>query len=172
MIDEGPKKAMMTGPASRLFETQRHCSRPGNLSGAFGGEVFHMFGFFRKKAVAPDDDLNPNRAVEFFKRGDFQEALRRADAMITAGPQVSLSWRFKGECLFSMERYTQAVECFETAESIGGPGTEDMFLWKALALHNGGQSEQAKQVVRDFLASGVGAQEWVAKAKNALAQLG
>jgi tetratricopeptide (TPR) repeat protein len=131
-----------------------------------------MFGFFRKKPATPDDDLNPNRAVEFFKRGDFQEALRRADAMIAAGPEVSLSWRFKGECLFSMERYAEAVEVFDKAESIGGPGTEDMFLWKALALHNGGESEQAKQVIRDFLASGKGAPEWIAKAKNALAQLG
>src|SRR5438128_308517 len=26
----------LTGPASRLFETQRHCSRPGNLSWSFG----------------------------------------------------------------------------------------------------------------------------------------
>jgi hypothetical protein len=26
-----------------------------------------------------------------------------------------------------------------------------VFLWQALALHNGGQVEEARQVVRDFL---------------------
>jgi tetratricopeptide (TPR) repeat protein len=127
-----------------------------------------MFGFFRKK----NDDLNPTRAVEFFKRGDFAEALRRADVMLAADPQIPLSWRFKGECLFSMGRYSDAVDCFDRAASLGGPGTQDMFLWKALCLHNGGRTEQARQVIRDFLASGVGAPDLVARAKGALAKLG
>jgi hypothetical protein len=46
-----------------------------------------------------------------------------------------------------------------------------MFLWQALALHNGGQPEQAKQVIRDFLTSGAGSSEIVAKARAALAKL-
>ena len=31
------KPLQLTGPASRLVETQRRCSRPGNLSESFGG---------------------------------------------------------------------------------------------------------------------------------------
>ena len=64
-----------------------------------------MFGFFRKKAADPQpDDLDPTRATEFFKRRDYKEALRRADMMLAVAPQIAMSWRFKGECLFEMHR--------------------------------------------------------------------
>jgi tetratricopeptide (TPR) repeat protein len=131
-----------------------------------------MFGFFRKKARSSADDLDPTRAVGFFKRGDFPEALRRAEAILAADPDVPMSWRFKGECLFSMKRYAESIECFDRAASLGGPGTEDMFLWKALALHNDGKYERAKQVIHRFLASGDGTPELIARAKGALAKLG
>lgn len=130
-----------------------------------------MFGWFRKKESSLEDERDPKRAIEFFRRGNFTEALRRADAVLAVGPQVALSWRFKGECLFSLERYAEAVECFDRAANLGGPGTEDMFLWKALSLHNGGQSEPAKQVIRDFLASGKGTPEQIAQARAALGKL-
>ena len=130
-----------------------------------------MFGWFRKKKPPSDQDMDAYQAVEFFRRGDYTEALRRAEVMLVAGPHVALSWRFKGECLFHLGRYTEAVESFRRAAEIGGEGTEDMFLWQALALHNGGQPEQAKQVIRDFLTSGAGSSEIVAKARAALAKL-
>jgi tetratricopeptide (TPR) repeat protein len=131
-----------------------------------------MFGFFRKKPKSSADDLNPARAIEFFRRGEFLEALRRAEAMLAADPDIPMSWRFKGECLFSMKRFAESIECFERAASLGGPGTEDMFLWKALALRNDGKNERAKQVIQRFLASGDGTPQLVAKAKAALAKLG
>jgi tetratricopeptide (TPR) repeat protein len=130
-----------------------------------------MFGRFRKKAPQTDDDLDTNRAIDFFRRGDYQEALRRVDAMLAAGPDVALSWRFKGECLFSMGRYAEAVECFDEAASLGGPGTEDMFLWKSLCLYNGGHPEQAEAVLRDFITSGTGSPQLVAQAEAALRKL-
>jgi len=130
-----------------------------------------MFGLFAKRAATPADDLDPGRAVAFLKRGDFREALRRANAMVKAKPEVALSWRFRGECLFSLERHTEAVESFDKAASLGGPGTEDMFLWKSLCLHNSGQPKQAQQVIRDFLASGAGTPELIAQARNALVKL-
>ena len=131
-----------------------------------------MFGFFRKKPKLSADDLNPARAIDFFKRGEFREALRRAEAMLAADPDIPISWRFKGECLFSLKRYAESIECFDRAAALGGPGTEDMFLWKALALQNDGKQESAKQVIQRFLAIGDGTPELIAKAKGALAKLG
>jgi tetratricopeptide (TPR) repeat protein len=130
-----------------------------------------MFGWFRKKAPAADNDLDTDRAAEFFRRGDFREALRRADVILVAGPHIALSWRFKGECLFSLQRYAEAVECFDKAGTLGGPGTDELFLWKSLSLYNGGQAEAARQVIRDFLASGAGTPQLVAQAKAALGKL-
>lgn len=130
-----------------------------------------MFGWFGRKVSSRNDDLDTNRAIAFFKRGDFREALRRADAILAARPEISLSWRFRGECLFSLERYDEAIESFDKAAALGGPGTEDIFLWKSLCLHNGGKPKQAQQVIRDFLASGTGTPELIAQANGALAQL-
>src|SRR5262249_5840625 len=81
-------------------------------------------------------DLDTGRAAEFFRRGDYKEALRRAEVMLAAGPHVALSSRFKGECLFSLERYAEAVDCFPRAAELGGPRTAGMFLWPALSLHH------------------------------------
>src|SRR5262245_25667724 len=129
-----------------------------------------MFNWFRKKA-RPDDELDVNRAMDFFSRGDYHEALRRAEFIAAMGPEVALSWRFRGECLFHLERYADAAESFRRAVALGGEGTEDMFLWEALSLFNGGQREEARQVIRDFLASGAGTPQLVAQAQAALAKL-
>jgi hypothetical protein len=131
-----------------------------------------MFNWFRKKTPEPGDDLDTKRALEFFARGDYGEALRRVEVMLAAGPDVALSWRFQGECLFHLNRYLTAADSFRRAGELGGPGTEDLFLWEALSLHNAGMTEPAKQVIRDFLASGRGTPELVAKAQGALAKLG
>jgi uncharacterized protein YegJ (DUF2314 family) len=129
-----------------------------------------MFGWFQKKDTPPtSDDLSTERATEFFSRGDYREALRRAEAIIEQAPQVGLSWRFRGECLFEMGRFIEAADCFREAEARGGPGVEEMFLWQALALHNGERTDEAKNVIRFFLEKK--AAEWpdlVPKAKNAL----
>jgi tetratricopeptide (TPR) repeat protein len=126
-----------------------------------------MFGWFKKKSSS-GDELNPSRALEYFSRGDFAEALRRGEMIVAAAPQVALSWRFKGECLFSLQRYPEAIECFDRAAAIGGEATEDMFLWKALSFYNDGKHEQARQVIRDFLASGAGTPQIRAQAQSAL----
>jgi tetratricopeptide (TPR) repeat protein len=131
-----------------------------------------MFGWFAKKSKQIVDPLNLETALDCFRKGKFKEALQRADAIIQTGPEVALSWRFKGECLFSLERYCEAANCFAKSESIGGPGTEDIFLWKALSLYNGGERESAKRVVRDFLASGPENDELRDQAQNALRQFG
>jgi tetratricopeptide (TPR) repeat protein len=131
-----------------------------------------MFDWFTNKPAAIDDPLNLDRALDCYRRGAYREALRRADAILDSGREVALSWRFKGECLFSLERYAEAAKCFEQSESIGGPGTEDAFLWRALSLYNGGQRELAKQVVCRFLASDNKNGELVAQAENALREFG
>src|SRR5262245_39898603 len=131
-------------------------------------EELQMFGWFRKKKS--DDDVDTNRALEYFSRGDFREALRRADVILSVTPNLGLSWRFKGECLFSLNRLDEAIVCFDRAAEIGGEGTEDMFLWKALCLANSGKMEPARQVIRGYLASGVGSEEMIAKAQGALAK--
>jgi Flp pilus assembly protein TadD len=100
-----------------------------------------MFGLFRKKQGAEPlpDDLDANRAAEFFRRGDHAEALRRANAMLAVGPQVAMTWRFKGECLFQMERYEEAEACFRRARELGGPGIEEVMIWVAFCQQNVGR---------------------------------
>jgi tetratricopeptide (TPR) repeat protein len=94
-----------------------------------------------------------NEALWLYRKGQFQEALRIGDRLIEADPGIGLSWRFRGECLFSLARYADAVEAFEKAAAVGGKGTDDVFLWSALALHNAGQQAEAKARVQRALAT-------------------
>jgi len=111
-----------------------------------------MFGWSRKKALSGGDDMDPNLASEFFRQGDFAEALRRADVMLAAGPHIALSWRFKGECLFQMNRFGEAEVCFRRAHEIGGPGTEEVLFWAAFCQHNVGQRDGAVSTLRGYIA--------------------
>jgi tetratricopeptide (TPR) repeat protein len=111
-----------------------------------------MFGWSRKKPAPGGDDMDPNRASEFFRRGDFAEALRRAEVMLAAGPHIALSWRFKGECLFQMGRFVEAEECFRRAAEIGGPGTEEVLFWAAFCQHNTGQREASVTTLQGYIA--------------------
>ena len=128
-----------------------------------------MFGWFKSVLEEP---LNPERALDCYRRGAFKEALRRAEAILELGPEVALSWRFKGECLVSLDRYVEAVKCFEKSEAIGGPGTEDVFLWKALALYNGGSRATARRVLMKFLDSDSQDAELIQQAENTLRDFG
>jgi tetratricopeptide (TPR) repeat protein len=117
-------------------------------------------------------DLDTSVATDHFRMGNYQEALRRADAILAAGPHVALSWRFKGECLFEMERYAEAIACFDKAVELGGPGTEELFIWKALALHGSGELEEAEALLAQYIAdTGKHPPQLVLKAQGILTEL-
>jgi tetratricopeptide (TPR) repeat protein len=112
-----------------------------------------------------------NEAVSLYRKGGYREALEIADRLIKAGPEIPLSWRFRGECLFALGRYSDAVAAFDKASAIGGRGTEDVFLWTALALHNGGDPANAKARLKAALAGGGLTPELRARTEQALRQL-
>jgi tetratricopeptide (TPR) repeat protein len=91
--------------------------------------------------------------------------------LVAGGPEIALSWRFRGECLFSLQRYDEACVSFDKAANLGGPGTDDVFLWSSLALHNGGRREEAKTRLRDALASTRLTRELRTRTQTALTQL-
>jgi tetratricopeptide (TPR) repeat protein len=112
-----------------------------------------MFGWFRTKASSGNDDLATERATEFFRRGDYVEALRRADAILAVSPQIALSWRFKGECLFQMNRFDEAEACFRRAHEIGGAGAEEVLFWAAFCQRNAGRCDEAASTLRGYIAA-------------------
>ena len=112
-----------------------------------------------------------NDALRLYRQGSYRDALAIGDHLIASGPNIALSWRFRGECLFSLHRYDEAVASFEKAGELGGPGTDDVFLWSSLALHNGGKPEQAKARLRDALASNQLSSELRVRTQTALQQL-
>lgn len=67
-----------------------------------------------------------------------------------------------------MQRYTEAIPCFDRASELGGPGTEELYFWKALALFNDGQVEAGRKILIDFLASKRGTAKDIAAAEKAL----
>ena len=91
-------------------------------------------------------------ASEAFIDGRFGEALETSERLVSQKPCEAWSWRFRGECFLFLQRFEDAAHCFEKAISLGAGGTEDTFLWQALALHRSGDPEGARSVLESFLA--------------------
>jgi tetratricopeptide (TPR) repeat protein len=120
-----------------------------------------------------DKDTEIARALGFFRGGEFEEALECADAIIAKSPENGLSWRFKGECLFSLGRFDDAISSFEAAAARSGEGTQDMFLWISLCHANAGRIPQAKEVLNHYIKIAPdAAPDLIARAQKALETLG
>ncbi|MCB2387254.1 tetratricopeptide repeat protein [Thalassolituus alkanivorans] len=118
-----------------------------------------------------DNLTDPNIATDCFREGKFTEALKRADAIIQLDKKNPLSWRFKGEVLFQIEKYDDAVKAFESAERIGGVGTEEIFFWRALAYYNSGNLSKANEVFNNYLKADDNSPAMVARVNAALAKI-
>jgi tetratricopeptide (TPR) repeat protein len=118
-----------------------------------------------------DNLTDPNITTDCFREGKFDEALKRANAIIELDETNALSWRFKGEVLFQIERYDESISAFESAEKIGGIGTEEIFFWRALAYYNSGNLNKANEVFSEYLQSGSNNPQLASKVKAALAKI-
>lgn len=105
----------------------------------------------------PFDDPAANRepllASEDLGRGHYHRALERSEHFVTRAPGEAWSWRFKAECLLFLGRAEEATACFDRSLALGGPGTEDTALWKAIAQFRAGDPSGAVATVDHFLAS-------------------
>ena len=95
----------------------------------------------------------PLLASEDFALGNFERALERSERFVTLVPNEAWAWRFKGECLFSLGRYEEASLCFQKALDLGGIGTQDTFLWQAIALERTGDLDRARHTLQTALAA-------------------
>ena len=92
--------------------------------------------FLKKIFVSKqDDELDTSKALKYLGRGDYEEALCRANLIIEDNPEVGMSWRFKAQCLEEMKRYEEAIEAYEICIAKGGPGTEEAPVWLAYYKH-------------------------------------
>ncbi|MEM1204628.1 MAG: hypothetical protein AAGN66_15475 [Acidobacteriota bacterium] len=111
------------------------------------------------------------RASDDYGSGRYREALLWSNEIVAACPREAWGWRFRGDCLMSLGRLSEATGCFDRALDLGGDGTEDTFLWKALAQHQAGNTEGAERTLQDFLDRGDGAGELATKARAILQRL-
>ena len=124
-----------------------------------------MFGLFKSKK---ENLTDTNEAKRCFESGRFKEALRRSEAIIEFAPEVAMSHRFKGEVLFTMERYSECHAAFLKAEELGGPGTEECFFWRALAHANAGNPTEAIGILKAFILSPNANRELATKCEAAI----
>ena len=118
-------------------------------------------------------EFQTSEAMAEYRRGDFSEALRLVNRMLDAQPQRSVLWQFKGECLFKLQRYDEALACFQQLQTVGGPQAGEAFLWISLCQHNAGRTREAKNVLQQFISNSRedADPELLSKAKAALGKL-
>lgn len=85
-----------------------------------------------------------DRFASLMKLQDFSGALAVVDMMLADAPAVALSWRARGEVLYEMCRFGEAIESFERAHELSGPGTERVLIWKAFCLYKSGRRVDAE----------------------------
>lgn len=89
-----------------------------------------------------------NSAILFWKLflhaeyGHNEEALRLAEALIALQPDSGINWLAKGQILYGMERYQEAVEAFDQSMGLG-QDRADVYGMKASALLKLGKSDAA-----------------------------
>lgn len=123
---------------------------------------------FSKRSASPEGHPTVGRALELFRQGRFEEAILVADVLLEAHPDVAMTWRFRGECLFALERFADAAASFGHAYVLGGPGTEEVFIWESLSLFNAGHADEAKRVIHRLLSAGSLSAELSEKAHDVL----
>lgn len=128
-----------------------------------------MFKIFRRNSE--NRPPSTDRAAELMRSGDFEGALKEADALIQLAPAIALSHRFKGEVLFSMGRYDDSIRSLEEATRLGGIGTHEIFFWIALAHSNSGRHDQAIKLLKDYIDSPGASAELSDKCRAAIASI-
>ena len=102
-----------------------------------------MFKWLKNLFGESDSVPSIETALKYFRQGNFTKALDCAEEIIALGPEVALSWRFKAECLEELQRYPEALECFQKALDLGGPGTEELINRVALVQFCSDQKDAA-----------------------------
>jgi tetratricopeptide (TPR) repeat protein len=82
-------------------------------------------------------------AIAYSKLGQREEALRLVTEFLRRAPGDHLSWSFKGETLFELGRYVEAVGCFQRSARVTGAFSGDIYIWLACAQSNAGQRDEA-----------------------------
>jgi len=121
---------------------------------------------------ASSAELSGSAAMAAFRRGDYDEAVQEVNRMIDDHPQRAVLWQFKGEALFKLQRFDEALSCFQQVQTLEGPQAREAFLWVSLCHHNAGRKQEAMGTIERFLADpGEADAELVSKAKAALGKL-
>lgn len=92
-------------------------------------------------------------ALAAYEMLDYREALRLCDEILDINQSVSVIWKFKGQCLYYLQRYSEAIKMFDSGLKLGGQGTEEIFFWKIITLYRNVQYITARKIIEEYLSS-------------------
>ena len=132
-----------------------------------------MFGLFRKyKNKKNAGSTNPaDAAMCEFSKGNYKKALAIGLEILKKDTSIAMSWRFVGDCQFKLNMLKGAFESFSNADRIGGPGTEDAFLWMAICKYSAGIKQEAIETLEWYLNNKDLSDEIKSKAAMALSEM-
>jgi tetratricopeptide (TPR) repeat protein len=89
--------------------------------------------------------FNKLRPLERLER--FEDVLQLANEIIEAVPELSPAWQVKGICLLSLEKYEEALRCFERTIRLDPQNSEAMVLKeRTLKFLAGDLADEQKQL--------------------------
>src|SRR5215212_5814624 len=71
----------------------------------------------RRTEIEDEEDSNEliQDAMEYFKKGDYINAAEYSEKAIAINPRIALAYDTKGQALFNLKKYNDALTCYEKA---------------------------------------------------------
>ena len=99
--------------------------------------------YFFQRAMEEETQNNPPKVLEYFNRA------------IAMDPGYVMAWNEKGNFLDFMERYDEALTCYDTALKIA-PGDAEVWFNKGLTLKKMGKEQDATSCINRGIELAIG----------------
>lgn len=84
-----------------------------------------------------------NKGISYNLSGDYQTAIDNLDKCLQIDPQFTGAYVVKGDCLLSLNKLSEAIECYDKAINIPFGDTAYVYNKKGLALYYSDKFEEA-----------------------------
>ena len=95
-----------------------------------------------KKEPTQDPYESIQDATEFLKKGDYSSAVQYSDKALAINPSISVAYSIKGQALYSLKKYDEALVCYNKALELR-PKYLEVLNYKAITLNDLGKYEEA-----------------------------
>jgi tetratricopeptide (TPR) repeat protein len=125
-----------------LPKEKRPKQKPIRKVEAGGDIILAQYPELTKKEPTQDPYESIQDATEFLKKGDYPSAIQYSDKALAINPRISVAYSIKGQALYNLKKYDEALVCYNKALELR-PRYLEVLNYKAIVLNDLGKYEEA-----------------------------